>query len=168
VGGAYHLTVLFVTIWVALALFAIAEAGKGPLLIDGRPPRWARPASILGALLAIAHALIAFHARYHWDHEAAVVATATQAAALYGAAWSGSLYVNYVFLALWLLPAWQWRHWLWRAFVLTMIVNGAILFARPAARPFGVVLVGVLLWAWSPSRRPKSLRIARHDVPLGG
>jgi hypothetical protein len=30
--------VLFVTIWVALALFAVAEAGKGPLVTDGRPP----------------------------------------------------------------------------------------------------------------------------------
>jgi hypothetical protein len=93
---------LFVTIWIALALFAIGEAGKGPLVTDGRPPWWARPAWILGALFAIVHSLIAFAVRYHWDHEAAVRATATQAAEIYGVAWRGSLYVNYVFLALWL------------------------------------------------------------------
>jgi hypothetical protein len=140
--------VLFVTIWVALALFAVAEAGKGPLVADGRPPWWARPAWILGALFAILHSVIAFAVRYNWDHETAVRATATQAAEIYGVAWRGSLYVNYVFLALWLLVAWPWRHWVWRVFVLTMVVNGAIMFARPAARPFGVILVAVLLWAW--------------------
>lgn len=146
--GRYHLSVLFATIWVALALFAVAEAGKGPLVADGRPPWWARPAWILGALFAILHSVIAFAVRYNWDHEAAVRATATQAAQIYGVAWRGSLYVNYVFLALWLLVAWPWRHWVWRVFVLMMVVNGAIIFARPAARPFGVVLVAVLVWAW--------------------
>jgi hypothetical protein len=37
-------------------------------------------------------------------------------------------------------------------FVLTMVVNGAIVFARPTARPFGVLLTAVLLWAWQPRR----------------
>jgi len=40
--------------------------------------------------------------------------------------------------ALWLLAAWSWRHWAWRAFVLTMVVNAAIVFARPSAHPLGV------------------------------
>jgi hypothetical protein len=144
--------VLFLTIWVALVLFAVAEAGKGPLATDGRPARWARAAWLTGALLAIVHTVIALAIRYRWDHEAAVRATAEQSAALYGMAWRGSIYVNYLFLALWLLAAWSWRHWLWRAFVLVMIVNGAIVFARPAARPFGAALVTALVWAWWPWR----------------
>ena len=143
---------LFVTIWVALALFVAGEAGKGPLRIDGRSPAWARPLWISGAILAIVHALIAFDDRYHWNHDHAVTATAAQAASLYGFAWRGSLYVNYAFLALWLLAAWTWRHWAWRAFVLLMIVNGAVVFARPAARPFGAALVATLIWAWWPRR----------------
>lgn len=138
---------LFATIWAALTLFAAGEAGKGPLAVNGRPPRWAKPLWIAGAVLAIVHALIAFDVRYNWNHDAAVTATAAQAAELYGFAWRGSLYVNYAFLGLW-LAAWSWRSWAWRAFVLTMIVNGAIVFARPTARPFGVVLVAALLWAW--------------------
>jgi hypothetical protein len=143
--------VLFVTIWAALALLVVAEAGKGPLATDGRPPRWALLAWITGALLAIVHTVIAFAVRYRWDHEAAVLGTAAQAAEVYGVAWRGSLYVNYVFLA-GLLAAWSWRHWAWRMFVVTMIGNGAIVFARPAARPFGAVLVAVLCWAWWPRR----------------
>ena len=143
---------LFVTIWVALALLVMAEGGKGRFATDGRPPWWARPAWISGALLAIFHSLIAFAVRYNWDHEAAVRATATQAAEIYGVAWRGSLYVNYIFLAIWLLAAWSWRHWAWRAFVLMMVVNGAIVFARPSAQPFGVALVGALFWVWRPRR----------------
>ena len=33
-----------------------------------------------------------------------------------------------------------------------LIGNGAIVFARPAARPFGAVLTAALLWAWWPRR----------------
>jgi hypothetical protein len=147
---------LFVTIWVALVLFVAAEAGKGPLATGGRPPRWARPAFTAGALLAILHAATAFADRYGWDHERAVIATAAQSAQIYGFAWRGSIYVNYAFLALWLFLAWSWRHWLWRVFVLTMIVNGAIVFARPAWRPLGMLLVAALCWAWWPRRQQRS------------
>jgi hypothetical protein len=149
--------VLFLTIWIALALLVMAEAGKGPLAIEGRPPWWARTAWIAGALFAVIHSLIAFAVRYNWDHDAAVLATAEQAAEVYGMAWRGSLYLNYVFLALWLLAGWSWRHWTWRAFVLTMMVNGAVVFARPVARPLGVVLVAALLWTWWPRRRDAAL-----------
>jgi len=143
---------LYATIWIALALLVIAEIGKGPLARNGRPARWARPAWIAGGVLAAIHALLALAIRYHWDHALAVRETARQGAAVYGFEWSGNLYVNYLFIALWLAAAWTWRQWLWRAFVLTMVINGAIVFARPAARPAGVVLVLALAWAWSRAR----------------
>ena len=143
---------VFVTIWASLVLLTLAEAGKGPLAVESRPAQWARPAWYAGALLAVVHSIAAFGLAYGWNHEAAVEATAQQAAAVYGTGWRGSLYVNYVFLAL--LPlAWSWRHWAWRAFMLTMIANGAIVFARPGARPFGAAVVAALLWAWWPSPR---------------
>jgi hypothetical protein len=141
---------LFATIWIALALFVAAEAGKGPLSNSDRPAVWARAAWTVGAFLAIVHTLLAFEMRYGWDHETAVRETARQGATLYGLEWRGSIYVNYAFIALWLTVAWGWRTWVWRAFVLTMIVNGAIIFARPMARPVGAVLVATLLWAWWP------------------
>jgi hypothetical protein len=153
------MTLLYGTIWMALVLFVAAEAGKGPLAAGGRAAAWARPVWTLGAIVGILHAVLAFATRYNWDHEAAVVATAQQGAALYGFAWRGSIYVNYIFLLLWLTVAWTWRHWVWRAFVLMMIVNGAIIFARPAARPFGVAIVCVLVWAW--------MRTPRTALPLG-
>ncbi len=153
------MTLLYGTIWVALVLFVMAEAGKGPLAPNGVPPRWARAAWVTGGVLAIAHALLALAIRYHWDHSLAVRETARQGAALYGFAWSGSIYVNYLFLALWVTIAWRWRHWLWKLFVLVMVVNGAIVFARPAARPFGGLLVALLVWAWTKSARPREARL---------
>lgn len=140
---------IYATIWIALALLVAAEIGRGPLARDGHPARWARPAWLAGGALAIVHALLALAVRYGWDHALAVRETARQGAALYGFAWSGSIYVNYVFLALWITIAWRWRNWVWRVFVLVMVVNGAVLFARPGARPFGAVLVGLLVWAWT-------------------
>ena len=142
------MTLLYLTIWVALALLVLTEAGKSV-----RPgAAWTRAVSIGGALLAIVHALMAFGIRYRWDHDAAVVDTARQAEAVFGVGWRGSLYVNYVFLGVWLVIGWRSRHWLWRTFVLVMVVNGAVIFARPAARPLGVVLVIGLLWVWSRPR----------------
>lgn len=137
---------LYATIWIALSLLVIAEIGQ--------PARWARVAWITAGILAASHAAIALAVRYHWDHALAVRETARQGAALYGFAWSGSIYVNYLFLALWITVGWRWRHWLWRLFILVMVANGAIVFARPAARPFGGILVALLVWAWM--KRPKA------------
>ena len=144
---------IYLTIWVALVLFVAAEAGKGPLSRHGTPAPWARPLWIAGGVLAVVHMLLTFALRYQWDHETAVVETARQGAAVYGFAWRGSIYVNYLFLVLWLTVAWRWRHWLWRAFALMMIVNGAVIFARPAVRPFGVALTASLLWVWIAGSR---------------
>src|SRR5262245_61463794 len=83
IDGRLSCRVLYASIWLALVLLVVAEAGKGPLAARGTPARWARPAWIAGALLAIVHALVAFAVRYGWDHERAVVETANQAAGLY-------------------------------------------------------------------------------------
>jgi hypothetical protein len=145
---------LYATIWSALALFVLAEIGRGPLADGVRPASWVRFAYIAGALLAVGHAILVFHLRYDWNHETAVRETARQGAALYGVEFRGGLYLNYLFIALWLVAGWRWTHWLWRGFVLLMIVNGAVVFVRPAARPLGAALVALLIWAW---RRPPRL-----------
>ena len=69
---------LYLTIWVALALFAAGEAGR-----SGRravPAPWARSASLIGLLLASAHFLLAFDVRHDWSHASAVQETARQTA----------------------------------------------------------------------------------------
>ena len=127
---------LYATIWIALLLLVVAEIGK--------PASWARVAWITGGVLAAIHAVIAIAVRYQWDHALAVRDTARQ-----GAGFGPAIYVNYLFIALWIVAAWTWRHWLWRLFVLTMVINATIVFARPIARPFGALLVALLVWAWT-------------------
>ena len=153
---------LYGTIWIALALFVLAQAGNHRLARH-RPAAWAWPASILGAVLATLHVLLALGVRYGWNHDAAVSGTARQAAALYGFEWRGSIYVSYLFIVLWFAVAARVRGkptasprgpsrltWAWRIFSFLVIANGAIVFARPSWRVLGVVIIGVLLWAWFP------------------
>lgn len=150
---------LYATIWIALTLLVVAEIG--------RPARWARAAWLTGGVFAIVHALLALAVRFQWDHALAVRETARQSAVLYGFAWSGSIYVNYVFLALWVGLGWRWRNWWWRTFVIVMVVNGAVLFARPGARPFGAVLVALLVWTWiKPGRVRKAPGAVAGSGPL--
>jgi hypothetical protein len=156
---------LYATIWGALACLALAEAGKRRLARNGRPPQWAWTACAAGAALALVHVFIALSVRYGWDHEAAVSTTATQAAAVYGFGWRGSIYVSYLFLGVWIVEACRWRQrpaavaqpptaltWTGRAFVLLIIVNGAIVFASPVGRIAGLAIVAALVWAWAPIR----------------
>lgn len=172
-----HLTTaLYGTIWIALALFVIGEAGNGPLAGRDRPAAWSWMVSILGAVLAALHVLIALGIRYKWDHDAAVIGTARQAAVLYGFEWRGSIYVSYLFILGWFAasayargrsPAKRLKPsrltWAWRIFSFIVIANGAIVFARPPWRALGVAIVGVLLWSWLPSA---SLRLRRRSCDV--
>jgi hypothetical protein len=165
---------LYGTIWMALALFAVAEAGTGHRARHHRPAVWARPAALLGAVLATVHIVLALAIRYRWDHDAAVIGTARQAADLYGFEWRGSIYVSYVFVLVWFALALRpetrstqqasepggWI-WLWRGFALIVIANGAIVFAHGPWRALGAVIVGILLWAWWPSGPPRLRRWSR-------
>jgi hypothetical protein len=144
-------TALYATIWFALALLAIA------VIVDARvkpSPPWARVAYAAGAALAVVHTLIALGTTYGWDHERAVAETARQAGDVYGFSWRGSIYVSYAFLIVWAIDAWRQqaitRRWVVRAFFLVIIINAAIVFASPAGRVLGVLVVAALLWAWRP------------------
>ena len=157
---------LYATIWLALAAFVAGEVGKQQRTIS----RWAWTVSLAGALLCIAHIVIALGYHHHWSHDAAVEATARQTAAVYGLAWGGGVYVNYVFVAIWLAELWRWRtrpaayfarspavSWGLRAFFVTIIVNAAIVFASPRTRVAGVVLTVILLVSWRPIGNAKRI-----------
>jgi hypothetical protein len=156
---------LYLTIWIALALFAAGESGR-----SGRravPAPWAWWASLAGVLAAAAHFALAFDGRHDWSHASAVEETARQAAAVYGLDWGGGVYANYAFLGVWALDLWRWRvaarrgvsrsgwgTWLARAFYFIVILNGAVIFAGGWRRWVGVALVTWLAAAWWPQRDP--------------
>ncbi len=157
---------LFATIWVALALFVVGEAGKRHLGAGRATSSWAWRAWTLGAVLCALHMTIALGVRHGWSHTAAAAEIARRTGEVYGWAWGGGLYVNYLFAARWLAEACAWRlapqtHarrprglvWLLRGFDLVVFVNAAIVFASPAGRIAGVPLVAALLWTWRPFRR---------------
>jgi hypothetical protein len=133
---------LYGTIWVALALLALAALKRNRL------------AYAAGAALAFVHVLIALGSTYQWNHERAVSETARQASEVYGFAWRGSIYMSYAFVIVWMLDAafgrGIMREWILRAFFLVIIFNAAIVFASPLGQVFGVAIVAVLLWAWRP------------------
>jgi hypothetical protein len=120
--------------------------------------RWARLSWTIGIALALIHVALAFHLVYAWDHEAAVAATARQAADRFGLGWRGGIYLNYVFLSFWLADVgWWWLAPVSRASrsprietarlaVFTfMFLNGAVLFASGTGRLVGMAAVAVVL-----------------------
>jgi hypothetical protein len=150
---------LYLTIWLALILFALAETGR-PRRRNAGSPGWPWWAFTIGLALAVVHTILAFAAVHDWVHDDAVRSTAMQTAAVYGVAVGWGVYVNYVFLGVWLADAWWWRRaphgyirpiavtWTLRAFYLVMIFNGAVVFAAGPRRALGAAVVAVLCVAW--------------------
>ena len=135
-----------------------------------RSDRLARAIWTIGLALALIHVFLAFELVYAWDHEAAVTATAQQAADRFGWGWRGGIYINYVFLALWLGDVcWWWaapashasrslRIETTRLALFTfMFFNGAVVFASAAGRLVGIASVAAVLLA-SPSLRRSTVR----------
>lgn len=149
---------LYLTIWLALALFVAGEIGR----CAPRPRPWAWWAFALGLLMALVHTALAFDVVHNWVHEEAVRSTAQQTEAMFGMAVGWGVYVNYVFFAVWLTDAWWWRAgavpserpravtWMLRTFYLVIILNAAVIFAAPARRALGLLVVAMLAWAWHP------------------
>jgi hypothetical protein len=157
-------TIVRATMIMATAAWAASEALTRRSLASDRA---ARTVSTIGLALALVHVALAFHIVYAWNHEAAVAATAQQAADRFGWGWRGSIYFNYVFLGIWIADVcWWWtaprshasRPAGFEAFRLAifvfMFVNGAVIFASGVGRLVGVVSVGVVLAA-ALARRPR-------------
>jgi hypothetical protein len=145
------------TMIVATVAWAAGEA-----LMRRSPVRDRRARAIwtIGVAFALIHVVLAFQLVYAWDHEAAVTATARQAADRFGWGWRGGIYVNYVFLALWLLDlCWWWlapashvsRGRLFetarRGVFAFMFFNGAVVFASGVGRLVGLASLMVVFFA---------------------
>ena len=162
-------TALYVTIWVSMLLFVAGEAGKRFVRADNTS-KWPWRAWCIGVALCAVHMGVAMAVRHGWSHQDAVRATAEQAAAVYGISWSGSLYVNYVFLLIWAGETAWWAIspgaylsrgavlvWSLRVFYFVIIVNAVVVFARPAMRPAGLLLIAALVGAWTRINAPRLL-----------
>jgi len=152
---------MLATIWLALAGFVAGEAGKSRHRKTGIEPRWPWAIWCAGLVACVVHILIAMAHRHHWSHDAAVLETARQTAAVYGLAWGGGVYVNYLFVGVWLAQLVWWRiapgrfHqrpawvlWVERVFYLVIVVNAAVIFAAPDRRLAGAAVTGALVAAW--------------------
>jgi hypothetical protein len=154
------------TIALGVAAYGVAEwrrLRRGP---DGPARAWWTAA----LACTLAHAAAAFHWRHGWSHAAAHADTARQLGAAIGWAWGGGLYVNYAFYLVWIADAaWWWvapaRYarrppWVTTAvsgFILFVVLNGAVVFARGPVRLIGAAVVLLVLVAWY-SRGRQSLR----------
>jgi hypothetical protein len=149
---------VYLTIWIALALFTVGE------VVRARRPRglgvpWY--ASALGLTMSIVHTLLAFEVVHGWSHDDAVLNTAMQTERVFSAAVGWGVYVNYLFFAVWLVDLAWWRRdggieprsravvIGLQAFYLVIILNAAVVFAVGARRALGAVLVLILALAWA-------------------
>jgi hypothetical protein len=144
-----------------MVLATVAWAiGEVMMRRDPARDRFARALWTAGIILALIHVALAFQFVYGWDHEAAIAATAQQAADRFGWGWRGGIYVNYAFLTLWCADVgWWWiapdshrsrsprLEALRRAAFLFMFINGAVIFAAGIGRLVGVAAVAVVVVA---------------------
>jgi hypothetical protein len=146
---------LYATIWLSLTMFVAALTPRRRDR-DLPVPDWRWHAYATGAVLCMAHILLAMGVHHHWSHEAAVAETAARSAQVYGLGWRGGIYVNYAFILLWVVELIWWRIrpyafarrspvlvWSVRAFYFVVLFNAAIVFASPAGRIAGL---GLLAW----------------------
>lgn len=154
---------LYWTIWVSLVLFVAAQYGQRAWTPGNRLGRWVLWTNVAGIALCVIHIVITMGSVHGWSHTAALDATARQTASVYGLRWGGGVYFNYLFVAAWTFDAWRhsrasprhaspWLRQVLRIFYLIVIVNAAIVFARPHTRVLGAGLIAALLYAWRPHR----------------
>jgi hypothetical protein len=153
---------MYLTIWIALALFAAGEVGRARLGRMRSARSWAWWCWIAGIVLCAVHFAVALDVRYGWSHGEAVRATAAQTAAVYGLDWGGGFWLNYVFLMAWIADAVRWRRggdwpaavvWTLRAFYFVVILNAAVIFAAGWRPMLGLLIVGALTIAWRAGDR---------------
>ncbi len=152
--------VVHLTIWTSVALYTLSR-----LFETGRVVTYA-----LAWLLAVVHIVLALVLVHHGSQTEAFEHTATRTFEAIGWRWGGGLVVNYAFMLLWSFDvlSWlgqrkfrselrpRWGVW-WHALVWFMLLNAAVLFARPEARIWGVAVCLLLL-------SPRCWRRPAHSI----
>ena len=122
----------------------------------------------LGCALFLAHVALAFHVFHGWSHDHAYAETARQTEEMTGTSSGWGLYLNYLFTAVWagdVAYAWtagasayvsraRWIDVSLHAFMLFMVINGAIVFETGVSRTIGIAgcAAVVVAWVWGSVR----------------
>lgn len=150
---------------IAMLLYVVALAGEIQATRKGEREatirRWQRICWTLGCLVFLVHVATAFHFQHGWSHRLAMEHTAQVAELVVGWAFGEGIYFSYAFTLLWSLDvAWMWLGPVSReqrarsmtvvlhVFMLTIVVNGAIIFATGPTRWVGLLVLGVLGIFW--------------------
>ena len=155
---------MYLSIWVALALFAAGELGRARMGARPSARSWPWWCWAAGIGLCAVHFALAFHVRHDWSQAAAVRATAVQTAAVYGLDWGGGFYANYLFLAVWAVDAVRWRsgaswppavRWTLRVFYVVVIANAAVIFAVGGRKVLGILMLIAIVASWYNAREDR-------------
>ena len=155
---------------IAMLLYVAALAGEIQATRKGEREatirRWQRICWTLGCLVFLVHVATAFHFQHGWSHRLATEHTAEVAEQVVGWAFGEGIYFSYAFTLLWSLDvAWMWlgpvsreqrARWMkvvLHVFMLTIVVNGAIIFATGPTRWVGLLVLGVLGIFWVSTAR---------------
>ena len=155
---------------IAMLLYVSALAGEIQVTRKGKREatirRWQRICWTLGCLVFLVHVATAFHFQHGWSHRLAMEHTAQVAELVVGWAFGEGIYFSYAFTLLWSLDvAWMWLGPVSReqrarsmtvvlhVFMLTIVVNGAIIFATGPTRWVGLLVLGVLGILWVSAAR---------------
>ena len=166
---------------IAMLLYVVALAGGIQATRKGGEspgtPRWQRIPWTLGCLVFLVHVALAFHFQHHWSHQLAMEHTAREAKRVVGWAFGEGIYFSYAFTLLWSLDvAWMWLHpasrerrarWIpvaLHVFLLTIAVNGAIIFATGPTRWVGLLVLGLLGIYWVSAAR-HGWRVSQQGSP---
>jgi len=158
------------TVRIAMLLYVASLAGEIQATRKGERQatirRWQRICWTLGCLVFLVHVATAFHFQHGWSHRLATEHTAEVAEQVVGWAFGEGIYFNYAFTLLWSLDvAWMWlgpvrreqrARWMTvvlHVFMLTIVVNGAIIFATGPTRWVGLLVLGVLGIFWVSAAR---------------
>lgn len=160
---------------IAMLLYVAAMAGEIQVTRTGERGmairRWQRICWTLGCLVFLVHVASAFHFQHDWSHRLATDHTAEVSEQVVGWAFGEGIYFSYAFTLLWSLDvAWMWLGPMSREqrapsitavlhiFMLTIAVNGAIIFATGPTRWVGLLVLGMLGIFWvSAARRPRQV-----------
>lgn len=164
------MTIVYVTIWIAMVLFVAGESGRAFSPARVKPPRWAWWMFFTGWVVAVVHTFLAFAIAHNWSHADALHDTARLTREMYGVDFDQALYMNYVFLTVWLADAWWWAAapqgyvrptvatWIFRGFYIIYLFNAMVVFAQGWRRILGLLFVSWLARMWAPGVFQSRLR----------